>query len=163
MKIDSFTHSYIEAMLWAECLPKYGECPCCGKMAILDRFPEPEFAQEPMCSSEGCGVRELNSEPPADQNYGPDDFSEDAIKAIEKDCRDFLDKAGDLICQDNLEKRGNPWHQAGHDFWLTRSGHGAGFWDGDWKDDAGKKLTEIAESFGHVWIYVGDDGKIYMS
>lgn len=21
----------------------------------------------------------------------------------------------------------------GHDFWLTRNGHGAGFWDGDWK------------------------------
>jgi|TARA_R110000744_G_scaffold366338_1_gene475354 hypothetical protein len=22
----------------------------------------------------------------------------------------------------------------GHDFWLTRNGHGAGFWDGDWND-----------------------------
>jgi hypothetical protein len=33
-----------------------------------------------------------------------------------------------------------------HDFFLTRNGHGAGFWDGDYKN--GEKLTEIAKSFG---------------
>ncbi len=38
---------------------------------------------------------------------------------------------------------------AGHDFWLTRNRHGAGFWDGDWPT-YGELFTTIAESFGEV-------------
>lgn len=51
--------------------------------------------------------------------------------------------------------------RAGHDFWLTRNGHGAGFWDGDWPGDIGEKLTRAAEAFDQVDLYVGDDGKVY--
>ena len=42
--------------------------------------------------------------------------------------------------------------QAGHDFWLTRNGHGAGFWDADYSygDYSAKKLTSNAEAFGVV-------------
>ena len=42
-----------------------------------------------------------------------------------------------------------PAAQAGHDFWLTRNGHGAGFWDGDWQK-YGEMFTKIAQSFGEV-------------
>jgi hypothetical protein len=51
--------------------------------------------------------------------------------------------------------------QAGHDFWLTRCGHGAGFWDGDWKEPAATELTKASKAFGKVDLYVGDDGFIY--
>ena len=37
--------------------------------------------------------------------------------------------------------------QAGHDFHLTRNGHGAGFWDGDYPEH-GDKLTEACEPYG---------------
>jgi hypothetical protein len=50
---------------------------------------------------------------------------------------------------------------AGHDFWLTRNGHGAGFWDGDWKEPHASALDALSKSFGQVDLYVGDDGKIY--
>lgn len=50
---------------------------------------------------------------------------------------------------------------AGHDFWLTRNGHGAGFWDGDWPEDVGETLTRAAKAFGQADLYVGDDGKVY--
>ena len=50
--------------------------------------------------------------------------------------------------------------QIGHDFWLTRNGHGAGFWDRD-LGDIGDKLTEACKEFPQVDLYVGDDGKIY--
>ena len=50
---------------------------------------------------------------------------------------------------------------AGHDFWLTRCGHGAGFWDGDWQEPAATKLTEASKAFGNVDLYIGDDGLIY--
>lgn len=50
---------------------------------------------------------------------------------------------------------------AGHDFWLTRCGHGAGFCDGDWPEPAASALTEASKEFGNVDLYVGDDGQIY--
>ena len=51
--------------------------------------------------------------------------------------------------------------RAGHDFWLTRNGHGAGFWDGDWPEPAATRLTKASEAFGAYNLYIGDDGKIY--
>ena len=47
------------------------------------------------------------------------------------------------------------------DFWLTRNGHGAGFWDGDRKAPHSDKLTELSKSFGQVDLFVGDDSRIY--
>jgi len=56
--------------------------------------------------------------------------------------------------------------QFGHDFWLTRCGHGAGFWSRapthpSEEGEIGEKLSTIAHSFGEVDLYVGDDGRIY--
>ena len=52
--------------------------------------------------------------------------------------------------------------RAGHDFWLTRNGHGAGFWDRDeLPDEIGKQLTDAAHKCGERYLYYGDDGKIY--
>lgn len=48
---------------------------------------------------------------------------------------------------------------AGHDFWLTRNRHGAGFWDRhDVPNDVGKRLTDAAHAFGPFSLYLGDDG-----
>lgn len=51
---------------------------------------------------------------------------------------------------------------AGHDFWLTRAGHGAGFWDGDLPEELGARLTEASKTAGHCEPYIGDDGYIYL-
>jgi hypothetical protein len=77
---------------------------------------------------------------------------------IYSDCNRFLNAAPDLM-PDEME-------QAGHDFWLTRQGHGAGFWDGDWDigDDTTRAdlLTAAAQAVGECWPYIGDDGYIYI-
>lgn len=53
--------------------------------------------------------------------------------------------------------------QAQHDFYLTRCGHGAGFWDGDHcSSEMGQVLTTMAQSFGPVDIVVSSDGVIYL-
>lgn len=49
---------------------------------------------------------------------------------------------------------------AGIDFWLTRNGHGAGFWDRG-LGDVGTRLTCAAHNYGSVDLYAGDDGLIY--
>lgn len=90
---------------------------------------------------------------PLDFNYGVEDIAPETIASILDDCKAFQEAHANDI-GDNLE-------QAGHDFWLTRNHHGAGFWDGDWPDDVGERLTEASHAFGNVDLYVGDDGLIY--
>lgn len=78
------------------------------------------------------------------------------------DCKAFRDaNAGLIFVSDNLKIVGDPESRAGHDFWLTRCGHGAGFWDGDWHEPAASVLTKASKAFGNVDLYVGDDGLIY--
>lgn len=55
--------------------------------------------------------------------------------------------------------------QIGHDFLLTRNGHGAGFWDRENLYDAPGStgvLSRIAQGYGQVEPYLGDDGRIYV-
>ena len=94
-----------------------------------------------------------DNDDPFDWNYCIYDFSEEALKQADKECDLFIEKAGDLL--DGFDDT-----DIAHDFWLTRNGHGAGFWDGDYPDDIGDKLTKIADEFRELHIYV-DDGKLY--
>lgn len=41
--------------------------------------------------------------------------------------------------------------QAGHDFWLTRCRHGAGFWDRG-LGEVGDKLTDAAHAYGEAGV-----------
>lgn len=50
-----------------------------------------------------------------------------------------------------LEQAGGD-SQNGHDFWLTRNGHGAGFWDRGYPDEIGDALKEACHKFGEVWL-----------
>lgn len=102
---------------------------------------------------------------PMDDNYGPTDLSPECLAKMVIDCEKFQADNEDLIEQ-ALEKHGQDDSNCGHDFWLTRNGHGCGFWDGDYSDDhgegpLGKALTEASKAFGETWIYVGDDGQIH--
>lgn len=93
---------------------------------------------------------------PLDENYGWFDLADETILAFYNDCQKFQTENQELI--DMEENQDNS--TAGHDFWLTRNGHGVGFWDGDWPI-SGDKLTIASEKFGEVYLYVGDDGKLY--
>lgn len=90
---------------------------------------------------------------PLDRNYGPEDLSDETLQQMKADCDAFQETAGDAIAEDIS--------RAGHDFWLTRNGHGAGFWDGDWEEPAASQLTALSKRFGEVDLYVGDDGMLY--
>lgn len=73
------------------------------------------------------------------------------------DCGAFLGEIDglDLPWRDEVE-----WNQLGRDLWLTRNGHGAGFWDRG-LGDLGGALSEAAERQGSADLYIGDDGLIY--
>ena len=94
----------------------------------------------------------LDDETPMDENYGFDDLSDECLSRMLNDCSKFQTENMKMISED--------LPQAGHDFWLTRNGHGAGFWDGDWPE-FGALLTEKCKEFGEVDLYVGEDGLVY--
>jgi hypothetical protein len=99
---------------------------------------------------------------PLDSNYSIDDLDPDTLAMMADECRRFQEEnAADLARYDHPE-----WTAAelgGHDFWLTRNHHGAGFWDRSkcLPEDAGKRLTSASHKYGEYYLYLGDDGVIY--
>lgn len=135
-RLDQFTRAYLECALWSSVSdPAEGE----------------------------------NNGEPLDANYSIFDLAPEAVEQAKRECKAFLEtnradiESGcsrttpdhDSGCK-NLDES-----QAGHDFWLTRNGHGAGFWDGDWPEPAASRLTEASKRAGQRDLHVGDDGKLY--
>lgn len=103
-----------------------------------------------------------------DSHYSVDDLAPQTVGRMMSDCAEFQERcAAAGISFESLKRvnsqRLSPDEYAGHDFWLTRNGHGAGFWDGDWQEPAATELAALAKSFGECDLYVGDDGLIYAS
>jgi hypothetical protein len=92
---------------------------------------------------------------PLDAQYSTDDLAPEALTEIEQDCKAFYE-AHFSLWNDQIDDA-----QAGHDFYLTRNRHGAGFWDRG-LGDLGEELTELSRQFGTQGAYVGDDGKVYV-
>jgi hypothetical protein len=128
-------------------------------MTTLDRFTQ-AYIEAALWSSTGD-----NGEP-LDSSYGVEDIAEETLTKIAADCERFQAENADALAEDyRVQSRAahgcTVEESAGHDFWLTRCGHGAGFWDGDWQEPAATKLDQSSKRFGNVDLYVGDDGKIY--
>ena len=150
--LDEFTRAYVEAMLWSSTVEPFGMCARCGKEAPLVQHdkaqPFDDGKEWTLCGE--CGDAHSNvSEPPADDNYSADDLSQEAFVRIVADCEKFQREQFDNITYENCLRGGHSTAEyAGHDFWLTRNGHGAGFWDGDWQEPAGAELTKASKAMG---------------
>ena len=95
---------------------------------------------------------------PLDEIASPDDIAPETMREMRSDCADFIwSNRADLRA---YRAAGYNFISAGHDFWLTRNGHGAGFWDRG-LGDLGERLSNAAEIYVGVDLYVGDDGMVY--
>jgi len=100
---------------------------------------------------------------PLDLNYDPSDIAPATLGRMRADCdRFYAANAAALTCEGvtygpDFDQDG----RAGHDFWLTRNGHGAGFWDGGWPEPQATALTDAAHAFGPVDLYVGADNRVH--
>ena len=74
-------------------------------------------------------------------------------KEARADCREFIkqNKSG-LVAF--AEQYGLEPSSLGHDFWLTRNRHGAGFWARGLTDKVSQRLTDSAKYSGEVYLYV---------
>ena len=94
---------------------------------------------------------------PLDSQYGPEDIAPESLQQMRDDCEAFQRDNAYLLLNAGIPP------QNGHDFWLTRNGHGAGFWDRGYPEVLGRKLTDAAHAYGESNLYVGDDGRLYIS
>ncbi len=84
-----------------------------------------------------------------------DDLAPDTLAKIMADCLAY-------------DRDGYSATRAGHDFWLTRNGHGAGFWDRDElkEDGVGADLTDLCgwrTAFPNLDAYWADAGGVHLS
>ncbi len=83
-------------------------------------------------------------------------FSDHARDEMAIEVRDFVEYVGRTGHPDDIDVE-IP-EQFGHDFILTRNGHGAGFWDRG-LGDAGRRLTDAAKTFGEIHAYADHESQ----
>lgn len=79
-----------------------------------------------------------------DDKFEIEDIPNTFVEQACADLDEFWEKAKHLF----LEEETDDMDQIAHDFWLTRHGHGAGFWDGDY--EKGDEISEICKQFSEV-------------
>lgn len=100
-------------------------------------------------------VDDQGDDVPMDVYYGPEDLAPAALVTLLSDVVTFVVDHLDLI----RTTRGLTARSIGHDLWLTRNRHGAGFWDRG-LGEPGQRLTTGAHAMGSCELYVGDDGAV---
>lgn len=98
---------------------------------------------------------------PLDSKFSLKNIDVDNLLQVKNDCVEFQSNNRSLL--DKSYKTLNYTDtSAGHDFWLTRNGHGAGYWDRG-LENIGEQLTKAAKDLKESDLYVGDDGKLHFT
>lgn len=98
---------------------------------------------------------------PLDNNYGPDDVEDETGSQMLDDCFKFFEENKARIEDAVSEGDDSIWRHAGRCFWLSRNGHGSGFFDSEcWDDEAKKELQQHAEQYGEVSLDAWE-GKVH--
>ncbi len=140
IEVDDFTGLYLQTALWSStvALPEAFEDLVDGCMDVPEDHP----------------LHGISEDDFFDEHFDVTDFTVKALCKAITDCVKFQkDNANDLSDEDS--------ERAGHDFWLTRNGHGAGFWDGDYEESKGERLTEACKAYGELHVQVDVWGFLY--
>ncbi len=137
---DEFTAQYLETSVWASTvmLPVAPEELIDGCMDVDDEHP----------------LHGLSEDDNLDSRFGIYDFTADALRQACWDCDAFR-----ASHSDDLEDEDDG--HAGHNFWLNRNGHGAGFWDGDYEEKKGERLSAGCEAFRELHVWVDEEGALH--
>ena len=95
---------------------------------------------------------------PLDGEYDTDDITRASEHDARIDIRDFLD-----LCADSGVDPLNHMSEErmGHDLWLTRNRHGAGFWDRGYPSEVSDVLCRAAHSLGGLDPYI-NRGRVHI-
>lgn len=143
-----------------------GDLPEGGEWLEFNREEFNSFLEEFIAGYITCAIWSAPEEDDGSNldEYDSSDIAPDAMESIRSDCEDFVSAQwSDLQAYAEKMNRPQQWtgaEMAGHDFSLTRNGHGAGFWDRG-LGELGDRLSKAAKVYGTATLYLGDDGKLY--
>ncbi len=100
---------------------------------------------------------------PSDEGENEELLSYDVERTAPRHVLEFIGRCAvagvDYVAA--IESIGYSRERLGHDFWLSRNGHGAGFFD---RDELPKALRDalqcVAEACGAAETYIDDDGAL---
>lgn len=95
---------------------------------------------------------------PLDKSFTYKDLDISALEIMTENCVKFLER---IKLDLNIEVDWFNAKEYAYNFWLTSQHNGSGFWDGDFPE-YGEQLTKISHEFKELYLYVGDDNKIYI-
>jgi len=121
--------------------------------------PEDELVDGCMDVGEDHLLHGISEQDCLDDHFDIEDFSVESLIKARADVDQFFKRLQTAGLLDQAREYRDDSHIAYH-FWLTRQGHGAGFWDGDY-GNIGDQLTDIADLSGTVTYVIGEDGKIH--
>lgn len=138
--VEEFIGGYVECALWSE-------------PAWLDIADDGTVTESP-------------DDDTSFQSYGFDesDIERESMENMRADCLAFIvDNSADLMTVARMHRR-SEWSaasQSGHDFWLTRNHHGAGFWDRGY-GPVGDRLSTACAPYGdtHLYAIVADPSNV---
>jgi hypothetical protein len=147
--LDAFTLGYIESAMWTLTLSWY-ECDDCGTKGYdWHGGVCPECHGDIHEHTEDC------------DDLGLDALTPEVLARAIADCKTFQERYREDLDEASDEQKDRTDAHHGHDFWLTRNGHGCGFWDRGYDEDLSERLTRAAKSFGSDDWMADLDGKVY--
>ena len=149
VELSDRTVHYLETILWAETviLPCVEDDLVDGKMDVDEDHPL-------------HGIEECE---PLDDHFEYSDFTEEALRKAETEVSAWFKylcfDTGTPSLYDLALEYTDDGHIA-HDFWMTRNEHGVGYWDGDYGDALGDRLTKACDSHGRQHVWINEDGTL---
>ena len=140
IECDDFTGQYLETALWSS--------------TVMLPVPSEELVSGCMDVSENHPLHGISEDDHFDKDFDFSDFTEEAVHAAVTDCAKFQKENADDLCNEDDE-------HAGHNFWLNRNGHGAGFWDGDYEEEKGRRLSDACVAYGELHVWVDNAGSLH--
>ena len=92
--------------------------------------------------------------------FSKEDIEVDSLIKTYTDIKEFLSMVGKNV---DIAIEENGLQQLGHDIWLTRNRHGAGFFDRGYDDDVEKLFINASHKLGEVDLYINNDMKLSFS
>lgn len=150
--LNQIFSGYIEAALWTE------EERLKDDVGINNDDDEDDLEDE---SPEQIKFMQImkNKGSKSFENFTREDIDNDSLIKAYTDIKEFLRLAGDQAVQEAVNKNG--YERLGHDIWLTRNGHGAGFFDHSYEHE--QELMNAAKKLKEVDLYVADNMQLMFS
>lgn len=146
--LNEILKGYLEAALWTE------EDNLKDSSYVEDNDDDDEMSEVDRI----IGLQsKLNQKP--FQSFIVDDLDDDSKIQAYIDIKKFIQLAGEDAVNEAINEQGN--FRLGMDIWLTRNGHGSGFFDHSY--DFEDELMNAARQLNSVDLYLTDDNRIVFS